>query len=147
MKDKGTKNQSKDQSNITKVFVYGTLKSGYALHGHMESPALFSFISSSFIPKSEKLGLYVPKQGSRMWFPAIFKGGSTNKIKGEVYELKDKDTALQLLDYVEGVPNLYKREVVNVMINRKKEKAYTYIANFDPREYGLQISTEFKGVV
>lgn len=141
------KKNTKKPLDITKVFVYGTLKSGYRLHSYMQRRALFSFISLASISVSNKLGLYVPnkdKKRANMWFPAIFRGGETGKIKGELYELKS-EKGLELLDMVEGCPDLYKREVVDISIGDKIEKAYTYISNFDPRDYGHIHAEEFTG--
>lgn len=73
--------KSKRKGNTMKLFVYGTLKEGYALN-HVLS-------------NSKKLGEYITKKKGFMmtgfWFPYIFeKEGSNYSIKGELYEV-DKD--------------------------------------------------------
>lgn len=67
---------------MKKLFVYGTLKEGYALN-HVLS-------------KSKKIGNYITKQkGFEMtgfWFPYVFKSKSSDfKIKGELYEVNQDD--------------------------------------------------------
>lgn len=112
----------------------------------MQSPALFSYMSHGYIPKSEKFGLYVPTKRSRVPYPAITKGKENSFISGEVYDIKDISKALRLLDAVEGCPDLYTREVVNVVVNGKTYRAYAYVSVFDPVSMRLEHSTKFKGI-
>ncbi len=102
-----------------KVFVYGTLKRGFYAN-HFLSEA--RFLGEGIIEGYEMYDL-----GS---FPAIVEG--KGKVKGEVYEVDRK--TLNTLDFYEGVPTLYKREMVEVlMANGQRVKAYAYI--FKDKKY------------
>ena len=81
-----------------KVFVYGTLKKGGALHGHLEN--------AKFVKEEELSGFEMFNVG---WFPAIVKtDNKDSKVKGEVYEVDDN--LMSTLDMVEGYPDLYQKE-------------------------------------
>jgi len=65
-----------------KLFVYGTLKEGYAL--------------SYVLSKSKKLGTYITKRKGFMmtgfWFPYVWEKRDSNySIKGELYEVDQND--------------------------------------------------------
>lgn len=65
-----------------KLFVYGTLKEGYAL--------------SYVLSKSKKLGTYITKRKGFMmtgfWFPYVWEKQDSNySIKGELYEVDQND--------------------------------------------------------
>tara|TARA_B100001059_G_scaffold156962_1_gene156510 strand:- start:20046 stop:20417 length:372 start_codon:yes stop_codon:yes gene_type:complete len=65
-----------------KLFVYGTLKEGYALN--------------YVLSKSKKIGTYITKRKGFMmtgfWFPLVWeKKDSQYKIKGELYEVNPDD--------------------------------------------------------
>jgi len=84
---------------MKKVFVYGTLKKGGALHGNLAK--------SKFIGEAELSGFEMYNVGG--WFPAIIKvDDKDSKVKGEVYEVDD--TTATRLDSVEGYPDLYQKE-------------------------------------
>ena len=96
-----------------KVFVYGTLKRGFSANSMLQGAR---YLGEGVIEGYDMYDL-----GS---FPAIIEG--EGKVRGEVYEV-DKGT-LNLLDFYEGVPNLYVRKKVKVkMENGKIEDAYAYI--------------------
>ena len=82
---------------MEKVFVYGTLKKGGRLNGHLDN--------SKFIEEKTLTGFKMYNVG---WFPGIIvTNNNEDVIHGEVYEVSP-DT-LNRLDMVEGVPHLYKR--------------------------------------
>ena len=86
---------------MEKVFVYGTLKEG---HGNN---VLLSF--------SERLGTGITEDKYIMYelgIPYVSKSFKLTRISGEVYRVK-LDT-LEALDLLEGHPNWYKREKVEV---------------------------------
>ena len=65
-----------------KLFVYGTLKEGYALN--------------YVLSKSKKIGTYITKRKGLMmtgfWFPLVWeKKDSQYRIKGELYEVNTDD--------------------------------------------------------
>jgi len=65
-----------------KLFVYGTLKEGYALN--------------YVLSKSKKLGTYITKRKGFMmtgfWFPYVWEKRDSNySIKGELYEVDQND--------------------------------------------------------
>ena len=88
---------------MTKVFVYGTLKSGGAIRG-LDGQA-----------GAELLGDAVTTDASYTLFdlgsfPAVGIKGN-NKIKGEVWEVDDKVFAS--LDAIEGYPDFYDRKQIS----------------------------------
>ena len=84
---------------MKKVFVYGTLKKGGALHGNLAR--------SEFVGEAELSGFEMYNVGG--WFPAIVKTDNKDpKVKGEIYKIDDE--TLSRLDMVEGYPGLYQRE-------------------------------------
>ena len=103
----------------------------------------FSLSGLASISKAKGLGLYVPVKGATCSFPAIYKDGEAGKINGELYKILNEKDGLELLDLVEGVPDLYTREIVEVNIKGKKVNAYTYIANFNPMEWGMALGETF----
>lgn len=93
----------------TRVFVYGTLKRGYG--------------NNSLLSKSEFIGadtLKGYKMMSKGAFPAIFKTlDEYFRVYGEVYEVDD--STLEILDYLEGVPNHYRRVTAETVSGRVVE--------------------------
>ena len=110
------------------VFVYGTLRKGYWNHHILEN--------------SRFIGLAITKDKYSLFadgIPYVVKIPLT-QIKGEVYEV-DSDT-LERLDALEGHPNFYKRELIDVILDGKTIKAWIY---FYPYKKGKLIeSGDFK---
>ena len=114
-----------------KLFVYGTLKEGYALNYVLE--------------KSKKIGDYITKRKGFMmtgfWFPYVWeKKNSMYGIKGELYEV-DKDdlynaNRIELnagYDFKEIDKGIFgfiypkKKDVISLnVITNKKEKYYEW---------------------
>lgn len=86
-----------------KVFVYGTLKKGGRLHQCLAD--------SEFIGNDSLKGYHMMDCGS---FPAIYDTHATddNVVHGEVYSCSQK--LMGVLDKIEGVPTLYRRQVVQL---------------------------------
>ncbi len=86
---------------MDKLFVYGTLKRGGRLHGCLKHQ---QFLGEAITPpKYDLIGGY--------GFPFLVKG--EYRVKGELYEVSEE--MWPLLDDVEGVPQLYLRELVEVL--------------------------------
>ena len=115
------------------VFVYGTLRKGYWNHSLLEN--------SKFLGKAitkEKYSLFADG------IPYVVKIPKT-QIIGELYEV-DKET-LERLDRLEGHPDFYKREEIEVLLDEKPMKAWIY---FYPHPKGKFIKsgdyTDYKEV-
>ena len=117
---------SYNKEQITKVFVYGTLKSGHSNNRLLEY--------STFVGKGSSLGLMY-MIGKGMGFPYVL-GKSydfphtkavAKAINGEVYEVTE--TTLAALDALEGCPSHYTRETCYVRIKEtgKIEECYIYV--------------------
>ena len=96
---------------MVKVFVYGTLKKGYALNSFLKN--------SVFLGKGVIVGFELFSNGS---YPMIVHSKLPNKVTGEVYEIEDE--TLKTLDMIEGA---YEREPVWVKFKGKMIRAFTYV--------------------
>ena len=83
------------------VFVYGTLKFGYPLHGHLEALGA-EYVGEVTIPHSHLIHLGA--------FPALVLVGQEEKnwAKGEIWAV----STFEFLDRIEGVPRFYRRDIV-----------------------------------
>ena len=105
------------------VFVYGTLKAGEANHRVMTS-ADGEFISTAKLP-----GYYMV---NTPWYPFAAKSDNNDDyIEGELYKVPAEK--LQILDTLEGYPQLYDRDVVSIKdleafiyVNRNKAEMDSY---------------------
>jgi gamma-glutamylcyclotransferase (GGCT)/AIG2-like uncharacterized protein YtfP len=99
------------------VFVYGSLKQGFHNHGWMEE------IGAKYLGKcsTEKIFDMISMYDS---YPGLING--EYGIIGELYEIDSMD--IYHLDRLEGYPNYYDRQVINVnMDNGVEYKAICYI--------------------
>jgi gamma-glutamylcyclotransferase (GGCT)/AIG2-like uncharacterized protein YtfP len=97
------------------LFVYGTLKRGGSRHWILQD---FPFLGRA---KAKGFALY--DLGP---YPAMVCGDGV--VYGEVYEVPEE--AIQALDWVEGVPVLYRRELIEVVFEDGLSlKACAYIYN------------------
>ena len=118
-----------------KVFVYGTLKSGYGnnrlLEGH-------TFVGS-FVVNGFKLYNY--------GFPAA-KEDENSKVRGEIWDIGDDQHTLRRLDGLESEGYMYHRKEVDVV--DFEEKAFMYVGedkvfHFDPsRECPINDQGEYE---
>jgi len=94
------------------VFVYGTLKFGYNN---------FPFIMGS-IP----LGKGITKNKYSLYVNGLpyLKKNPNHKVKGEVYEINP--IRMTQLDLLEGHPDVYKREKIEVVIEKKVLTCWAY---------------------
>ena len=98
------------------VFVYGTLKTGHRLHGHLAGGTF--------------LGDAITEPGYRLfklgWYPGLVEWQSGVAVRGEVWEVSDQ--TLAVLDDVEGVDSgLYERRVVRLAGSFKQSTVETYL--------------------
>ncbi len=105
---------------MNKVFVYGTLKSGFSNHSRLKG--------SKFIKECSTSSDYT-MYSVNGWYPAVVEQGNTS-IKGELYLVSD-EVLFNSLDILEG----YNKDNNTGMYLRKKieieeEQVYTYIYNY-----------------
>lgn len=111
-----------DDCNVN-VFVYGTLKRGEANYGVMESA------DGEFIAEAKLPGYYMV---NTPWYPFAAKSDSDDDyIEGELYKVPAEK--LHILDTLEGYPQLYDRDTVDVQdldvfiyVNRNKTEMDSY---------------------
>lgn len=89
------------------VFVYGTLKRGNEVRGHILNGS--TFVGHGFVP-----GWHVFNVGP---FPTTgpTAGEDAEWVRGEVYDV-DEPT-LETLDHIEGYPDFYDRDFVDVVLD------------------------------
>lgn len=116
-----------DNDQSVYVFVYGTLKRGEANHGVMESA------DGEFMAESKLAGYYMV---NTPWYPFAAKSDNDDDyIEGELYKVPaDK---LHILDTLEGYPQLYDRDTVDVQdldvfvyVNRNKTEMKAYESKY-----------------
>ena len=117
------------EETIDKIFVYGSLRSGF------HHPA-YEYISKYFKLLSEaKVKGYLYDMGN---FPAAVPTADEAYIIGELYEIKDKADlvwAIEQLDDYEGVrPEegeipMYRRDIATVYTNNETTEAWIYWFN------------------
>ena len=112
--------------SVYKIFVYGSLRSGFKSAAYDYISRYFSLIGNAKVKgKLYDMGEY----------PAAIATDENSFIVGELYEINDEeefDWALAQLDDYEGLnveideEALYKRELATVFIADKKEQAWIY---------------------
>lgn len=101
------------------VFVYGTLKRGFRLHGYLAQEKFINTISTQ-----PQYKLYVPRQS---WFPLLIedeKNGSS--IEGELWEVSEE--TLTRLDHIEG--RLFCREFAKLHTPYDEELVELYLYKY-----------------
>lgn len=97
-----------------KLFIYGTLKKGGALSANMKGQSFLGNVKTLPEYKLYKIG----------WFPGLVEDAEHGtSIEGELYEVDDNTVAV--LDRVEGVPSLYRREPVKIQ-DQEDVQSYFY---------------------
>lgn len=100
---------------MVRIFVYGTLRKGECRNYLLED--------SQFIGYARAKGFLLYNIGA---FPGMVEGGG--EVVGEVYEIHE--SLLEKLDLVEGAPDLFRRELIEVTLeNGQTISAYAYIYN------------------
>lgn len=87
-----------------RLFVYGTLKNGFTFHDEYLGNGKSEFVGKALA--SPDYSLYVGAQ------PHMIREHTDKHVKGELYELGTD--ILEDLDYLEGHPVIYKREIIEV---------------------------------
>jgi len=101
------------------VFVYGTLKRGFYNHEVLET--------SQFIGKAITKNKY-PMINAQEYFPYLINDKNIGKhIKGEVFKIND--LTLEKLDILEGFPDLYTRDYIQVIVNNNTMEVIVYFLN------------------
>jgi gamma-glutamylcyclotransferase (GGCT)/AIG2-like uncharacterized protein YtfP len=117
------------EKNLTRLFVYGSLRKGFHHPAYEYISKYFEFVSEA------KVKGYLYDMGN---FPAAKPTTNNAYIIGELYELKegaDLSWALEQLDDYEGVEPeegelaLYVREVTTVYYKNQTTEAYIYWFN------------------
>lgn len=103
-----------DQSRLHTLFVYGTLKQGFSNHYFLKDA---EFVAPA--KTVERYALFVDE------FPHVYPKDPVCSIQGEVYHV-DFST-LTRIDALEGHPNFYRRELVEVRLQSgEATKAWIY---------------------
>lgn len=103
-----------------KLFVYGTLKNGFTFHDKYLGNGKSTFVGPAIC--SLDYTLYVGAQ------PHLVREISENAVKGELYEV-EKDI-LDAIDYLEGHPIIYKREIIEIFTEAgEKFAVWAYLRN------------------
>ncbi len=103
------------------LFVYGTLKRGGSRHWLLQD--------FPFLGRAKAKGFVLYDLGP---YPAMVRGAGV--VCGEVYEVSEE--VLQALDWVEGVPVLYRRELIEVVFEDGTPlKAWAYIYDGNVKGY------------
>ncbi len=102
------------------VFVYGTLKKGYINHRLL--------VSSELLGRGRTVKEYAMYS---MGVPIVVKDEQVSPIIGELYKVDE--TTLVYLDSLEGHPDWYRREEVDVLLDtdgdrQRIEKAWLYFS-------------------
>jgi len=101
------------------IFVYGTLKRGFYNYRFLEK--------SNFIGTAITNNKY-PMINSEGYFPYLINDRDRGKyIKGEVFEINN--TTLKKLDVLEGFPDLYIRDTIDVKIANNTTEVVVYFLN------------------
>jgi gamma-glutamylcyclotransferase (GGCT)/AIG2-like uncharacterized protein YtfP len=112
------------------LFVYGTLKRGGSRHWILKD---FSFLGHALAK-----GFVLYNLGP---YPAMVYGDGV--VYGEVYEVSEE--ILRELDWVEGTPFLFRRELIEVVLeNHTPLRAHTYLYNRKVEGASLVPSGEWK---
>jgi gamma-glutamylcyclotransferase (GGCT)/AIG2-like uncharacterized protein YtfP len=107
--------EMKDLNMKNYLFVYGTLKRGGSRHWILDG--------FPFLGRAKAKGFVLYDLGP---YPAMVSGAGL--VYGEVYEVSEE--ILNALDWVEGVPVLYRRELIDVSLEDGLSlKAWAYIYN------------------
>lgn len=97
-----------------RVFIYGSLKQGRGNHGVLETS------NAKFVAACETVKKYTMLDFG--YYPGVVTSPEATTIKGEVYEVE----VLDRLDYLEGYPDLYYREEVELSSG---DTAWMYLYN------------------
>lgn len=122
------------------LFVYGTLKKGYSNNMLLRD--------TEFIEKSVTIDNFNIKS---FGIPIVIKPVNTEMKKeakpiiGEVYNIPQE--VLDIVDLLEGHPDLYRRELTKVKLFETQEIVDAYVYFFQPDDYYYDLSNNDESVV
>ncbi len=117
---------------MVRIFVYGTLRKGECRN--------YILSDCQFLGYAKAKGFVLYNIGA---FPGMVEG--EGEVIGEVYEIP-KDL-LEKLDWVEGVPDLFRREIIEVRLEDGQTiSVYAYIYNRGVKNKLLIPSGDWKDV-
>lgn len=99
---------------MQRLFVYGTLKKGFALHQHLVNHKA-KFLGAARLQKAQLINLG--------WFPGVIDGDA--EVQGELYEVSADN--MKTLDIIEGNPTVFKRETRTVHMGDVGIESEVYI--------------------
>ena len=103
------------------MFVYGTLKKGFSNHHFLTNAKFIDYAITC-----EKYQMYPCINKS---FPFLIKSEKVQQIRGEVFKTSSSEL-LDVLDFLEGYPNLYIKKIIDVELDNKDiVKALVYVKN------------------
>jgi len=120
---------------MQQIFVYGTLKRGFCNESYLKN--------TTFIDRAITVDKY-PMILKYQAFPYLINvKGKGHHIKGEVYDIEDE--VLLSLDLLEGYPEHYDRDYIDVKLaNGDIKKVIVYFCN-DCKDYQkYEMISEFK---
>ena len=117
-----------DFNKTNYLFVYGTLMTGYNNN--------YLLKNSKYIGDAKTMQSYLMTANG---IPFVIKKTQQSVIHGELYRINSKES-LKTIDWLEGHPDGYRREVIDIQVDDKQEKAWIY---FYP-EFNLQWMTIIK---
>ncbi|MCT7540363.1 MULTISPECIES: gamma-glutamylcyclotransferase family protein [Aliarcobacter] len=116
------------------IFTYGTLKRGFKNHYLLLDDA--TFVSNAIT--CEKYQMYPCINKS---FPFLIKSEKVQQIRGEVFKTSSSEL-LDVLDFLEGYPNLYIKKIIDVELENKDiVKALVYVKNEDTNLNSVDYTT------
>jgi gamma-glutamylaminecyclotransferase len=117
----------------TRVFVYGTLKSG---HGNNRLLRTAELVGSAIT--EEAYGFY--RSGIPFMHETPLEGHEAVRVSGEMYDVDA--TTLKALDGLEGHPRWYRRKVITVIDRRGQgSAAYAYFMQGEPAGHCYPITS------
>ena len=123
------------------VFVYGTLKRGCRNNHYLDD--------AIFLGEAETCEKYLMRR-HKYWYPAVIENINdyiasihhTYLIIGELWSCSDR--TLNLLDRLEGVPDLFYRKEIPIMQDDKVINAWMYFFNYNLKDELKEIILEWK---
>ena len=106
-----------NEDTIKYIAIYGTLKKGHRLN-----PILVE-LGGKFIGTTILNG-YALMSSEQLGYPWVIKD-EPSKMLVELWSIPYRAT--RSLDVIENVPNLYTREVTNVVVDGKEYECYIYV--------------------
>ena len=115
------------------IFTYGTLKRGFVNNYFLDDAI---FISTAITVEKYQMYPCINKS-----FPFLIKSEKVQQIRGEVFKTSSSEL-LDVLDFLEGYPNLYIKKIIDVELENKDiVKALVYVKNEDTNLNSVDYTT------